>query len=98
MGLSSEMDIHVFHRYSHMGEQLLFITYNALGVMLTGTLKVCDGCAQSKAKECAVRKDTYTRLLQLGERIFVDTTGPFPEILIGNWHWIGVVDDYSRHS
>ena len=30
------------------------------------------------------RKNTYKRASQLGESIFVDTTGPFPEILIGD--------------
>ena len=28
----------------------------------------------------------------------MDTTAPFPENLIGNWYWIGVVDNYSRYS
>ena len=77
---------------------MLRITYNALGVKLTGTLQVCDGFARSKAKACVVRKNTYTRSSQMGENIFVDTTGPFPEILIGNWYCIGVVNDYSRYS
>ena len=27
----------------------------------------------------------------------MDTTGPLPESLIGNWYWIGVVDNYRRH-
>ena len=73
-------------------------TYNAIGVKLTGTLQVCDVCASSKAKARAVRKKTYTRASQPGERIFVDTTGPFTESLIENLYWIGVVDDYSRYS
>ena len=72
------------HRYSHLGEKLLRTTYNAIGVKLTGTIKFCDGCARSKAKSLAVRKNTYTRASQLGERIFVDTTGPLPQSLIGD--------------
>ena len=32
------------------------------------------------------------------ENNFVYTTGPFPEILVGNRYWINVVDDYSRYS
>ena len=27
--------------------------------------------------------------------IFVDTTGPFPETLIGNCYWTGIADDYK---
>ena len=44
-GLTSEMDIHVVYGYSHLGEKLLRITYNALGVKLTGTIQFCGGCA-----------------------------------------------------
>ena len=93
MGLSSEIDINVVHMYSHLGEKLLRTTYNALGVKLTGTLQVCDGCARSKPKSRAVRKKTYKRVLKPGERIFVVPTIPFLESLIGNWYWIGVIDN-----
>ena len=92
------MDINVVHWYSHLGEKLLYITYNALGVKLTGTLQVCDVCARSKSKSHAVINKTYTRVSNSVESICVDTTGPFPESLIGNWYCIGVVNDYSRYS
>ena len=74
------------------------ITYNALGVKLTGTLQVCDGCARSKEKYCAARKKTYKRVSNLGERTFVATTSLFLESLISNQYWIGVVDDHNRNS
>ena len=64
------MEIDVVHRYSHMGEKLLRITYNALGVKLIVTLQVCNGCAQSKAKARAVSKKTYMRASQPGESVF----------------------------
>ena len=86
------------HRYSHLGEKLLRITYNALGAKLTGTQQIFAGCTRSKAKSRVVRKKNYTRVSQPGEIIFVETTGPFPESLIGDRYWIGVVDDYSRYS
>ena len=92
------MDINGVHRYSHTGEKLLRTTYNALGFKLTGILQFYDGCARSKAKSRAVRKKTYMRASQPVERICVDTTGPFPETLIVNRYWIGVVEDYSRYS
>ena len=92
------MDINVVHRYSHQGETLLRTIYNALGFKLTVPLQVCNGCAKSKTKACLVRKINYTRVSHPGESIFVDTTGPFPEILIGNQYWIGVLDNYSCYS
>ena len=78
MVLTSEMDINVVHGYSHLGEKLLRITHNALGVKLTGTLQLFGGCARSKAKARAVKKNTYMRALHPGESIFVYVTGPFP--------------------
>ena len=93
MGLSNDMDINVVHRYSHQGEKLLRTTYNALVFKLTCTLQVCNGCARFKEKSRAIRKNTYTRASYPGEMIFVNTTGPFLESIIGNWYWIGVVDD-----
>ena len=81
-----------------MGEKLLRITYNALGVRLTGTLQVYDGCVRSKAKEREARNKTYKRASQPGDRIFVYMAGPFQEILIGNRYWIGVVDGCICYS
>ena len=91
------MDIHVVHRYSHLRENLLCITYNALGVNITFAFKFCDGCTRSKVKAHVVRKKTYTRSSQPGERVFVDTTGTFLDSLIGNGYWIGVVDCCSHY-
>ena len=95
--LPSEMGINVVHQYSHLEEKMLRITYNTMGVKLTGTLQVCDGCSRSKSEACSVRKKTCKRASRTGERVFVDTTGTFTESLIGNRYWIGVVDDYSRY-
>ena len=82
LGLPSEMDITVMQRYSHLRETLLRITYNSLRVKLTGTLKFCDKCARCKAKLSVIRKKTYTKLSKPGEKIFVDTTSPFLDILL----------------
>ena len=53
LGLSSDIDIHMLHRYSHLVEKLLRTKYNDLGVKLIGTLQVCHGCEQSKSKSRA---------------------------------------------
>ena len=68
-----------------------------MGVKLTGTLEVCDGCTISKSKSRAVRKKTHTRAKNPEESILVDTTGPFLKILICNHYWIEMVDYYSRY-
>ena len=92
------MDINVFHRYSLIREKLLCITYNAIGIKLTDTLQACDRCTSSTVKSRVVSKNTYTRVSQPLERIFVETAGPFSKRLVGNWYWIGVVEYYSHYS
>ena len=86
------------HWYSHIGEKLLRLTYDDLGIKLKGTLQVCDGCVMSKEKSRAVRKKTYTRSSKPGEIIFVGIIGPFMESLIENRYWISIVDDYIHYS
>ena len=54
-------------------------------------------CTIKGKSTCGEEKDLY-KSIKSGERIFVDTSGPFPESLIENWHLIGLVDDYSRYS
>ena len=91
------MDINMVRRYSNLGEMLLCITYNALSVKLTGILRVFNGCAQYKAKARAVSKKTCMKASQPGERTFLDRTGPFLDIFIGNMYWISVVDNYRHY-
>ena len=46
------MEIDVVHRYSHLGEKLSHITYNAISIKLTGILQVLNSCTKSKEKMC----------------------------------------------
>ena len=98
MGLLRKMNINVVHRYSYFRENVLHITYNALGANLTVTLQVCNCCEGSIEKSHEFRKKTYMRLSHPGEKIFVDTNGPFPESLIGNHYCITIMEYYSRYS
>ena len=95
MVLPQLIDINEAHGYSHLGNKLLHITYDALGVKLIVAIKVCGLFARSKAKAPSVIKKRYTRDKNPGENIFVDTTGPFPEIIIGNCYFNGALDEYT---
>ena len=87
------MDIKVAHWYWHIREKLLPLTYGALGVKLTGMIEVCDSFERSKVKYHTVRKNKYIRDTNLGEIVFVNTTDPLTENLMGNRYWIGAEDD-----
>ena len=59
IGLPQEIDINVAHRYLFLEERWLSLTCDALGIKLTRTLEVFDGCEIPKEKEHTVRKKTY---------------------------------------
>ena len=61
-------------------------------------LEVCYGYAGSKTKAHSDRKKTYTRASNPEEGNFVETIAPFPESLVGDWYWIGIVDNYNHYS
>ena len=90
------MDINDAHVLCHLGEKLLRTTFTGMGIKLTGSLKTCEGCCLANAKAKAVRKSSDTRATKPGERLFVDTSGPYPESIAGNRYWIQIVDDFSR--
>ena len=95
-GATSTMDINEAHRkLAHVSEGTLRKTMARFKVKLTGKLEPCFGCMQAKAKAKAVPKSTLTKADKPGERMFLDTTGPFPPSAGGSRYDIKMVDDYS---
>ena len=84
--------------YGHIGEAALRATFKALKIELTGTLRSCDGCSKAKAKAKAVSKVSTVQAVLPGERIFVDTSGPYKKSIVGSNYWILVVDQFSGKS
>ncbi len=82
------MDIMDMHdKYGHKGEGLLRKTASFLEIKLTGSMKSCEGCGLAKAKQKNVSKTTNVRADKPGARLFVDTSGPYPESLGGRKYW-----------
>ena len=69
LGVPHIIDINIVHTYSCIREKLLCLTFDALEIQLTGSLKVCESFSCSKAKFYAVRKKTYIWATNLGENI-----------------------------
>ena len=84
--------------YGHIGEAALCATFKALKRELTGTLRSCDGCSKVKAKAKAVSKVSTVQAKLPGERIFVDTSGPYKKSIVGSNYWILVIDQFSGKS
>jgi len=69
---------------------------NHLGIGVGGKLKPCEASAIHKAKQKPVKKATNSRAEKVGERIFMDISGPFNPSIRGSTYWVLVVDDFSR--
>ena len=93
------MDINNAHdSFGHMDETHLREFCKRTRIKLTGKLKTCVGCAESKAKRKPVRKVTHTRATEKGERIYVDTSSAYARSLGGHKYWFKIIDDYNRKN
>jgi hypothetical protein len=94
-----KLDINEAHGlWGHKGKALLEKTAKYQNIILTGTLKACEGCGMATASQKAVSKTTNTKAENVCERIFVDGTGPFTTTIAGNRYWYQIVDDYTRYG
>ena len=93
------MDINLAHdAFNHLSPEVLRKTCKGLNIKLTGNWNPCPGCMYAKAKQKNVKKITDERAKSPGERLFIDTSGPYPRSMGGNIYWMKVVDDYSRKN
>jgi hypothetical protein len=58
-------------------------------------LQQCEGCGLAMVKQKAMNKQSSWKAKALQEWIFVDTSGPHPEMMGGNKYWFQAVDNYS---
>lgn len=65
-----------------------------MGIKLQGKLS-CTGCGLVKAREKGVNKKSSRVATRKGERICIDTTGPYPKNGKGTRYWMCALDDYS---
>ena len=67
-----------------------FFHYN-----LTGKLHSCAGCALVKSRVMKTTRTCNQKATMNGERLFVDTTGPYPKSRGGKKYWLCGLDDKS---
>ena len=101
-----ERDINDFHdQYGHKSERILRKTAERQGVVLTGTLRPCASCGLVKVKTTNVKHKTEAVSTYVGERMYLDISGPFPIRKTiddvyqtesrSNMYWMGMSDQYS---
>ena len=94
-----QMDINEAHqKFGHLSEGVLRRSMKYHGYELTGELRTCAACALFKARARPLAKVTKLIAHKPGERIYMDTKGPFPATLAGHMYWIKFKDQYSGMS
>ena len=97
-------DYNEFHdKMGHFGEERLRALAKSKGVKLIGVVKSCNACNAVSAKARPIPRMTKTVVSVVGERMGLDTSGPFP-LTSGRNHkpvqeklyWFGLSDHYSR--
>jgi hypothetical protein len=79
------MDVNVAHALlGHPSEETTRMTMKYYGVVLTGKMNVCAGCAIEKASKKGSPKAPTEKASKPCERLLLDTTGPYPPSLRGN--------------
>jgi hypothetical protein len=93
------LDINVAHdRFAHLNENDLRKVMKQHGINLTGKLLPCEACLLWKSKRQMIPKFTTLKATKIGERIYMDTTGPFPPTLKGSKYWNKICDQFSTMS
>ena len=94
-----KMDINEAHdKFDHPCEDLLRQTAKEFGIELTGKLESCEGCARSKAKQKRVSHTTEAKETFVGERFYLDQSGPFDKSWNGKQYLECALDGYSGAS
>jgi hypothetical protein len=93
------MDVNEAHRlFGHKSGATLQKIANALGMKLTGKFKPCSSCMLVTARRSKVNRVSMVKSETPGERLCVDTTGPFPPALSREQYVVVVVDEATGYS
>jgi len=84
MAAEVTMDVQEAHELlGHPSDFITRKTMSHMGVKISGDLKPCEGCLLEKAQRKSVPKVSLCKATLPGERLLLDTTGPFAPSLRG---------------
>jgi Integrase core domain. len=93
------MDVNEAHRlFGHKSGATLQKIASALGVKLTGKFKPCSSCILVTARRSKVNRVSMVKSETPGERLCVDTTGPFPPAMSHEQYVVVVVNEATGYS
>ena len=86
-------EAHAKWGHPHYDQMNKMAIYNK--IQLTGKLTKCAGCGVIKSRAAKTTKTCSKIATKNGERLFIDTTGPYPKSRGGMKYWMCAVDDRS---
>ena len=93
------IDINLAHILcGHMSEEVTKSLLRSSNVKWSGKYLPCPDCLKYKAKAKKLGKFAKLVATKAGERIHIDTSGPFPKTLGGNIYWVKIKDQFSKYS
>ena len=93
------IDINLAHILcGHMSEEVTKSLLKSCNVKWSGKFLPCPDCMKYKATAKKLGKFTKLTATKAGERIHIDTSGPFPKTLGGNIYWVKIKDQFSKYS
>jgi hypothetical protein len=88
------ININVLHEVlGHPSEDNTKKTADYYGWKITGKFKPCSDCQTAKSKQNAVPKESETKSIIPGERLYIDTSSVKTESFGGSKFWLLVADD-----
>ena len=94
------MDIYTaYASHGHVHEKLIRSTAKQLGVVLEGTLRVCEGCSDAKGLGKPISRTTSTTTDKVFGRLFVEICGEKSVASIGRKRYMVLIcDELSRFT
>ena len=84
-------------RLGHASEVKTRQTAKKLGVELTGKFDTCQSCAEGKARQKNMSKESEQSKVK-GERIYMDLSTVKNKSYGSKHHWVLMVEDYSKYK
>ena len=89
----SRKEAHSKWGHPHLDQLNKMALFNRVNVY--GKLPKCAGCGLIKSRAMKTTKTCKRKATQNGERLFIDTTGPYPKSRGNMKYWLCAVDDFS---
>ena len=93
MKVMPTMTMHM--KLGHVSEAKIRATAKRLNIKLHGKMDVCSPCAEGKAKQVKMNKESE-QSNKIGERLYLDLSTIKKKSYGQKHHWILLVDDHSR--